>query len=290
MSKAIYEAVTASIISELEKGAAPWVKPWQGSVTTGADRNIHSGKAYQGINRLILAISGMRFGSPVWGTYKQWEALGAHVKKGEKGTQIVFFKPSVAGKDKVTGEDISYMLLKGSWVFNVNQVEGIEVISSDSTPKTEPERNQACEDAIKKTGAVITYGGDVACYSPTFDHIKMPHLADFTDANQFYATAFHELTHWTGHTSRCDRKFGERFGNPDYAFEELVAELGAAFLAQDYGLNGELRHAGYIQHWLKACRDDSKAIFKAAALAQKAADYINGKHIVEVQEEEQLAA
>lgn len=290
MSKAIYDAVTASIISELEKGAAPWVKPWTGSVATGADRNIQSGKAYQGINRLILAISGMRFGSPVWGTYKQWQALGANVKKGEKGTQIVFFKPSVAGKDKSTGEDITYMLLKGSYVFNVNQVDGISVTASDTTPKTEHERNQACEDAIKATGATISYGGDVACYSPTFDHIKMPHLADFTDANQFYSTAFHELTHWTGHKTRCDRNLSGRFGNPDYAFEELVAELGAAFLAQDYGLNGELRHAGYIGHWLKACKEDSKAIFKAAALAQKAADYINGKHIVEVQDEEQLAA
>jgi antirestriction protein ArdC len=290
MSKAIYDAVTASIISELEKGAAPWIKPWQGSVATGADRNIQSGKAYQGINRLILAISGMRFGSPVWGTYKQWQTLGANVKKGEKGTQIVFFKPSVAGKDKTTGEDITYMLLKGSYVFNVNQVEGIEVTVSEAAPKTELQRNQACEDAIKATGAAISYGGDVACYSPTFDHIRMPHLADFTDANQFYATVFHELTHWTGHKSRCDRNLSGRFGNPDYAFEELVAELGAAFLAQDYGLNGELRHAGYIGHWLKACKEDSKAIFKAAALAQKAADFINGKHIVEVQEDEQLAA
>lgn len=282
MSKAIYDAVTASIITELEKGAAPWVKPWQGSsVQSGADRNIISGKPYQGINRLLLAMQGFAYKAPVWGTYKQWEALGGHVRKGEKGTQIVFFKPQVSGKDKATGEDITYMLLKASWVFNVDQVDGIEVKPSEVPAKLEHERNQACEDAIRKTGAQIVHGGDMACYSPSFDTIRLPHLADFNDANNYYATAFHELVHWTGHKSRCDRNLSGRFGNPDYAFEELVAELGAAFLAQDYALQGELRHAGYIGHWLKACRDDSKAIFKAAALAQKAADYINGKTVTE---------
>ena len=285
MSKAIYDAVTASIISELEKGAAPWVKPWKAGIEHGADRNMVTGKAYQGINRLILGMAGLTRSIPVWATYKQWQDLGGQVKKGEKGTSIVFFTPHAKGKDAATGEEKTYMLLKQSFVFNADQVDGIQI-----TPKTveinEVERDNNCESFILRTGATISHGGDSAFYSSTHDSIKLPHPQTFDGMSNYYATAFHELTHWTGNKTRLDRKFGERFGNPDYAFEELVAELGAAFLCQDYRIAGELRHAGYISHWLKACRDDSKAIFKAAALAQKAADYLNGLG----QAEEKIAA
>jgi antirestriction protein ArdC len=285
MSKAIYDAVTATIIEQLEKGAAPWVKPWTAGVDQGADRNMVTGKPYQGINRLILGMSGFNRSAPVWATYKQWQDLGGNVKKGEKGTAIVFFTPHAKGVDKESGEEKTYMLLKQSFVFNVDQVDGIEI-----KPKTvelkEVERDANCEAFIKRTGANISHGGDSAFYTTLHDAIKLPFPETFVSMGNYYATAFHELVHWTGNKTRLERKFGERFGNPEYAFEELVAEMGAAFLCQDYSVQGELRHAGYIGHWLKACKEDNKAIFKAAALAQKAADYLNSLGL----EEEKIAA
>lgn len=275
MTSTIYQDITDSIISELEKGAAPWIKPWKAD--TSADKNLISQKPYQGINRLILGMSSMARGYsvPCWASYKQWESVGANVRKGEKGTRIVFFSP-VSKENKQTGETESYAVLKAYWVFNAAQVDGIEI--SPATPVAGDFNPVArAEERIVKTGALISHGGDAAFYMPSQDRIQLPNKTAFNAESSYYATAFHELGHWTGAKTRLDRQLDKgRFGNPAYAFEELVAELTAAFLCQDYGIQGELRHAGYIGHWLKACRDDSRAIFKASALAQKAADYING--------------
>jgi antirestriction protein ArdC len=273
MSKAIYQEVTDSIIKQLEAGATPWIKPWKADST--ADKNFISQKPYQGINRLMLGLSSMvnGFETPVWASFKQWQSLGCNVNKGEKGTKIVFFS-SVTKECKVTGNTESYNLLKSYYVFNASQVDGVTI----AAPTTENKPFNSIIEAdkrIEKTGAIIRHGGDSAFFAPSMDMIQMPNKSAFADESSYYATAFHELTHWSGHESRLKREFGKRFGNPEYAFEELVAEMGAAFLCQDYRIQGELRHAGYIQHWLKACRNDATAIFKAAALAQKSADYIN---------------
>ena len=269
----IYQEVTNSIIEQLEKGAAPWIKPWSADST--ADKNIVSQKPYAGINRLILGMSSMcqSFNTPIWGSFKQWQALGASVRKGEKGTKIIFYSP-VTKENKVTGDSETYNLIKAYFVFNASQVDGIE-IAPVSPPDTPFNSIYEAEQRISKTGAIISHGGDAAFYSPSHDKIQLPNKATFQDAGSYYATAFHELTHWTSAKTRLDRTLGTKFGNPEYAFEELVAEMGAAFLCQDYRIKGELRHAGYIQNWLKACRSDDKAIFKASALAQKAANYIN---------------
>lgn len=274
MSNTIYQEITDSIIKQLENGAAPWVKPWK--VDQTADKNIISQKPYQGINRLILGMSSMAqgFDVPVWASYKQWESLGANVRKGEKGTKIVFYSP--VEKENAQGEKESYAVLKAYWVFNASQVDGIEIAPTSTATDSTFIDCALAEERIIKTGASITHGGDAAFYAPGPDRIQLPHKSAFDNESSYYATAFHELTHWTGAKTRLDRELSKgKFGNPAYAFEELVAEMGAAFLCQDYGIQGELRHAGYIQSWLKACRDDSRAIFKAAALAQKAADYIN---------------
>ncbi len=268
----IYKTVTDSIINELEKGAAPWINPWRAD--SSADKNFVSQKPYQGINRLLLGMSSMAKGytNPAWGTYKQWAEAGAQVKAGEKATQIVFFKP-LKGQDKATGEETSYCVIRGYAVFNVEQTD-MPIVPAE---KSEGEFNPipACEDRIVKTGAVISHGGDAAFYMPSQDRIQLPNKTAFTNEQHYYATTFHELAHWTGAKHRLDRELSKgKYGNPAYAFEELVAEMSAAFLCADYRIAGELRHAGYIQSWLKACREDSKAIFKAAALAQKAADYI----------------
>ena len=270
----MYKTVTDSIIAELEKGAIPWVKPWKADGS--ADKNFISQKPYQGINRLLLGMSSMAKGysNPAWATFKQWQDAGTSVKTGEKATHIVFFKP-VKTTDKATGKDSNYCVIKGYSVFNVEQTD-MDIIPS-TTPDTAFNPIPSCEERIIKTGASISHGGDAAFYMPSQDRIQLPNKGAFTSEANYYATAFHELSHWTGAKHRLDRNLDNgRYGNPAYAFEELVAEISAAYLCSDYKIQGELRHAGYIQSWLKACKEDSKAIFKAAALAQKAADYIQG--------------
>jgi antirestriction protein ArdC len=274
MSNTLYDDVTQTIIEQLEKGAIPWVKPWKADST--ADKNLLTQKPYQGINRLILGLSSMvnAYDVPVWASYKQWAAIGGQVRKGEKGTRIVFFS-KVDKENKQTGDKESYAMLKAYWVFNASQIDGIDIVPAETVTKPFTAIEYA-EDRIVKTGAALSHGGDTAFYAPSVDRIQLPNKGTFDSEANYYATAFHELVHWTGAKHRLDRNLEKgRFGNPAYAFEELVAEMGAAFLCQDYGIQGELRHAGYIQSWLKALKDDSKAIFKAAALAQKAADYLN---------------
>lgn len=278
MSNPIYKTVTDQIIAELEKGAAPWVKPWHADAASGADHNIVSGAAYRGVNRLILGMASMGGGyaASQWATYKQWQDRGAQVLKGQKGTAICFYKPVAGTVDAATGELSSgYAVLKAYSVFNIEQTDAERVAVAE--PVAVPfDASEVCEGAIIKTGAIIRHGGDAAFYMPSTDAVQLPHKSSFDTAAHYYATAFHELTHWTGAKSRLNRDHSGRFGNPAYAFEELVAEIGAAYLCADHGIAGELRHAGYIQHWLKACRDDETAIFKAAAMAQKAADFIKG--------------
>jgi len=274
----VYQEVTDSIIKQLENGAMPWIKPWATDST--ADKNFLSQAPYKGINRLMLGLSSMvqGFNTPVWASFKQWQAVGATVRKGEKGTKIVFYSP-VKKESKATGDVESYNLLKAYYVFNASQVEGV-TIQAPTVPDKPFNAIQAAEERIKLTGAVITHGGDSAFYAPSVDKINVPHKSSFLTESNYYATVFHELTHWSGHELRCNRNLKGRFGNPLYAFEELVAEMGAAFLCQDYRIAGELRHAGYIQSWLKVLKEDSRAIFKAAALAQKAVDHINGLNAV----------
>jgi antirestriction protein ArdC len=274
----VYQEVTDSIIKQLENGATPWIKPWATDST--ADKNFLSQKPYQGVNRLILGLSVMvqGFECPVWASFKQWQSIGANVRKGERGTKIVFYSP-VTKENKSTGDVESYNLLKAYYVFNASQVEGV-TIQAPTVPDKPFNAVAEAEARIKLTGAVITHGGDSAFYAPSVDKINVPHKASFISEASYYATVFHELTHWTGAETRCNRNLKGRYGNPLYAFEELVAEMGAAFLCQDYRIAGELRHAGYIESWLKVLKEDSRAIFKAAALAQKAVDHINGLNAV----------
>ena len=273
----VYQEVTDSIIKQLENGAMPWIKPWATDST--ADKNFLSQAPYKGINRLMLGLSSMvnGFNCPVWASFKQWQSIGANVRKGEKGTKIVFYSP-VTKENKQTGDVEAYNLLKTYYVFNASQVEGV-TIQAPSVPDKPFNAIEAAELRIKLTGATITHGGDSAFYAPSVDKINVPHKASFISEASYYATVFHELTHWTGHELRCNRNLKGRYGNPLYAFEELVAEMGAAFLCQDYRIAGELRHAGYIESWLKVLKEDSRAIFKAAALAQKAVDHINGLNV-----------
>ena len=270
MQNTIYDEVTNRIIERLEQGSIPWLKPWH--TTNTLDKNIKTGNEYNGINRIILGMSG--FDSNIWGSFKQWKDLGANVKLHEKGTAIVFYKPVSGVKVTSEGDEIIYnSVFTTSYIFNAEQVEGIEI--KPRVIEDKPFSNNVLVDSmVTNTGAHIKHGGNSAYFSPSEDYINMPIKSDFFDEANYYATLLHELTHWSGHKHRLDRTKGKRFGDTQYAFEELIAELGSAFLCEKYAVKGDIRHEGYIQSWLKALKNDNKMIFKASAYAQKSTDYI----------------
>jgi antirestriction protein ArdC len=214
-------------------------------------------------------------------TFNQAKACGGSVRRGEKSSaQVVFFKPLTI-KDKATDEEKQIPLLKTSAVFNIEQIEGLP---EKFLPKV-LESGQSFEDneraGILMSQARVLHGGGQACFIPSKDEIHLPAKTEFKSSSDYHATALHELTHWTGHKSRLDRQFGARFGDNAYAFEELVAELGAAFLCSDCGIDGKLQHDSYIASWIKVLKGDKRAIFTASSAARKAADY--AKKIIEVQ-------
>jgi antirestriction protein ArdC len=288
MKEDIYQRITSKIVSELEKGARPWVRPWSACNTAGRIvRPLRfNGKPYNGINILMLWSAAMEkgFGAPVWMTFKQALELNAHVRKGEHGSLVVYAdKIARTEIDKDTGEESerSIPFMKGYTVFNVEQIEGW---SAHYYAKLEPlgetvHRIAHADDFFAATGASVVHGGSQACYVMRSDNIHMPCIDSFRDAESYYATLAHEATHWTRHPKRLDRDFGrKRFGDEGYAMEELVAELGSAFLCADLELTLEVRddHAAYIGSWIKVLKNDKRAIFTAASHAQRAADFLNG--------------
>jgi antirestriction protein ArdC len=286
MKKDVYERITASIVADLEKGVRPWLKPW----TTGApvSRPLRAnGVAYRGINVVMLWSAAMEKGyrAPIWMTFKQALELNAHVRKGEKGTGVVYASTfSRTETDEATGEeserDIPF--LKGYTVFNVEQIEGLPAhfYPAPAAPVNPETRIASAEAFFAATGATIRHGGDSAFYMPSLDLIQMPPFEAFRSAEAYYATLAHEATHWTRHETRLNRDFGrQRWGDEGYAMEELVAELGSAFLAADLGLAPEVRadHASYIASWITVLKNDRRAIFTAAAHAQRAADFLHAR-------------
>lgn len=282
----IYTTITNKIIADLEKGNLTWAQPWQAGHAAGAiSRPLRAeGKPYQGINTLILWIAAMDKGydAPIWMTYKQAQELGAQVRKGEKGTQVVYSSSFKAHETNETGEEIEKEVpfLKTYTVFNVEQIEGLPGhFYAKTTPQEQQiDRIEKAEQFFKNTHAEIRHGGNQAFYSPTHDFVQMPKFETFTDAESYYGVLGHEMTHWTRHESRLNREFGrKRWGDEGYAMEELVAELGAAFLCVDLGLALEPKpeHAAYIESWLKVLKQDKKAIFHAASHAERAANHLH---------------
>lgn len=272
----LYQAVTDKILASLETGVAPWVKPWNAAGESGVAYNAISRKPYRGINVALLYAP--QYASGGWMTYKQASDIGAQVRKGERGSMIVFYKPFVVRDRNApaeSGETKTIPLLRCFHVFNVAQIDGLpKNILPKLDERTEPERHAAAETILAQ--ANISHGGDRAFYSPSHDSIRLPQPGTFADMPAYYATALHELTHWTGHASRCAREYGKRFGDQAYAREELVAEMGAAFLCASVGIAGKLQHAEYIGNWIKVLRGDKRAVLIASSHAQKAADFILG--------------
>ena len=287
LTKDVYSRITEKIIADLEAGVRPWTKPWNAEHAAGRINKPlrHNGKPYSGINVLMLwsAACDQGFASPIWMTYRQATAYGGQVRKGEKGELVVYANKLIReDEDPETGEEKkrSIPFLKGYTVFNVGQIDGLpENYYKLAEPVLDPvSRISEAEKFFAATGATINFGGNRAFYAIGPDRIQMPPFACFRDAEAFYSTLAHETTHWTRHKSRLDRSFGrKRWGDEGYATEELVAELGACFLCADLGIYLEPRddHAAYIENWLKVLKNDNRAIFTAAAHAQRAAEYLH---------------
>ncbi len=287
----IYQTVTNQIITLIEQGLARGGKPqWHGQGgAAGMPYNYRSGKQYNGVNVLILWINANTrgFGSSAWLTYKQARELGGNVRKGEKGAHIVYFEPLKREEiDRTTGEKSEKVIPmpRQYVVFNMDQIEGIAPAAAQAGGFNGIE---AAEAVLARSGANIIEGGARAFFSPSRDEIHLPDRVRFDTAETFYAVALHELTHWSGHTSRLARDFSGRFGDEAYAFEELIAELGAAFSCAELGLIPATMedHAGYIENWLRVLKKDKRAIFTAASQASKAHGYI-----VELANREERAA
>lgn len=283
----IYTRITNQIVSHLERGVRPWLKPWNAEHAAGRiTRPLrYNGMPYRGINVLSLWASAMvqNFVAPIWMTFKQATELDGHIRKGEKGSLVVY-ADSITRKetDDKTGDEIEREIpfLKGYAVFNVDQIDGLPaVFYAKATPQLDPvARIERADRFFAALGATIGNGGNRAYYNLTNDTIQMPPFVSFQDADAYYATLAHECTHWTGSVSRLNREFGgHRFGSEGYAIEELVAELGAAFLCADLELSLQPRedHASYIATWLDVLAQDNRAVFTAAAHAQRAVEYVN---------------
>ena len=288
MKTDVYQKITDQIVSELEKGVRPWLKPWNAEHAAGRiTRPLRgNGVPYQGINVLMLWSAAMEKGyaAPVWMTFKQATELKATVRKGERGCLVVYADKIIRTEtDAATGEDAERTIpfMKGYTVFNVEQIDGLpEHYYAKPAPRVDTiERIERAERFFTDTGATIRHGGTMAYYNVAQDFVQMPPFECFRDAEGYYATLAHETTHWTRHKSRLDREFGrKRFGDEGYAMEELVAELGSAFLSADLDLTPSIRedHASYIASWIKVLKDDKRAIFAAASHAQRAADFLHG--------------
>ena len=284
--KDIYQAVTNQVIAALEAGTPPWVCPWTSSGGSRLPSNAASSRPYRGINVLLLQMQAAVRGYDRnrWLTFNQARAFGAHVRRGEEGTGIVFFKMhEVDGAERMPAAANDARgprvvpLLRSFTVFNIAQVDCLpQALAAQPSPAAEWNPIAEAEAVLQRSGATIRHGGDMAFYRPSDDVIQLPPRAQFPDARHYYNVALHELTHWTGHPTRCNRPLVGRSQLTGYAFEELVAEMGAAFLSSHCGLPGELQHASYIAHWLEALRSDKRLVFTAASLAQKAADYLTG--------------
>ncbi|SAL05367.1 antirestriction protein-like protein [Caballeronia arationis] len=284
----VYTRVTDKIVADLEQGVRPWTKPWKANnatprITLPVRAN---GIPYRGINVLLLWGEALAKGyqSNRWMTFKQALEMGANVRKGEHGSLVVYAnsvsKTEANDDGEVTEHDIAFM--KGYTVFNVEQIDNLPE-GYRSEPATEHQPSAAplqlvefAETFFTRTGATVCHGGNRAFYAPGLDIVQLPPADAFDNAESYEATKAHEFTHWTSHYTRLNRQLGKRFGDEAYAAEELIAEMGAAFLCAQLGITPVTRadHASYLDHWLKVLKADKKAIFTAAGHAQRACDYL----------------
>jgi antirestriction protein ArdC len=272
-----------TIIAALEKGVKPWQRPWDQSkcVGTGSPFNPITKHSYRGVNHLLLSVHMAMFGSddPRYMTYQQAREAGYQVKKGAKSTTIFFTKPYEVEDAKAEDGTKTIHFMKHFAVFPAALIEGVPPYQPPTIEEAPWSRPEAGDIILRNSGATIRTGGDQAFYSPVSDHIQLPPDHAFRSPAHLFATAMHELCHWTGHSSRLDRNLSKKFGSVAYAMEELRAELASVFIGGQMGIPTVIpNHASYVANWLKPLKDDKREIFRAAADAQRAADMILGFH------------
>ncbi len=282
----VYTRVTNRIVEQLEQGVRPWMKPWNAEHLAGRiTRPLrHNGQHYSGINIINLWMTAELSGfvSPFWLTYRQVKELGGHVRKGEHGTEVVYANTYTKKETTEAGEELEQEIpfLKSYTAFCADQCEGLpqHFYQMKENPQHDLQRIEHAEQFFAHTKAEVQYGGNRAFYALEADYIRLPPFETFRDAESHAATLAHELTHWTRHKSRLNRTLGrKKWGDAGYAMEELVAELGAAFLCADLGITPEVHedHASYIDSWLNVLKHDRRAVFTAASHASKATDYLH---------------
>ena len=283
----LYDDITSKIIAELEAGRFPWVQPW-GSASVKAPlampRNAATGRHYSGINVLILWGAVIQHGFPgqSWLTFRQALSLGGHVRRGERGTTVVYadrFTPEdEKRRAREAGEEAAAIpFLKRFTVFNAAQCDGLpEDVAIVAPPPPPGLIEPQVEALIRATSIDFRIGGDRAFYVPALDYVQVPPPQAYFEPINWHRTALHELGHATGHPSRLNRDFSGSFGSKKYAFEELVAEINAAFCCASLRITPTVRHADYIGSWLEVLREDNRAIVRAASQASKAADWLLG--------------
>ncbi|MGE3445897.1 MAG: ArdC family protein [Acidimicrobiia bacterium] len=274
----LFEQVTADLVAAIEAGAGDWRMPWR-RLGAGLPRSV-DGRPYRGWNALVLAmVAGDRgWTSARWATYKAWQRHGCQVRKGERGTHVVLWKPTERHEQTDDGSDLVHRSLfaRTFTVFAAEQVDGADRwLTVEQVP--EGERIERADAYFAAIGADVVSGGDRACYVPALDRIHLPLLGQFDNPAAFYTTSAHEHTHWTGHPDRLARDLSGRFGSDAYGAEELVAELGAAFWSAQFGLEQATRHdhAAYLGDWLRILKADPRALVAACGHAQRAVDHLN---------------
>ena len=279
----LYQEITDKIIAELERGCLPWVQPWANTAAPlGLPKNAATGRAYSGVNILILwsAVAERGFTTQHWLTFRQALKIGAHVKKAEKGTTVVYADRFVPYRERTraaeTGDEPEAIpFLKRFTVFNADQCEDLPLdLAPPPASVAENLILPQAEALIRATGADIRIGGDRAFYVPSADYIQVPPPSSYFEPINWHRTVLHELVHHSGHPSRLNRDLSGGFGSSAYAFEEIIAETGSAFLCAALSIVPTVRHADYIGSWLECLRQDNRAIIRAASAASKAADYL----------------
>jgi antirestriction protein ArdC len=271
-------AVTAQIIDQLDAGIAPWVRPWTTTGISDMPTNFATRRTYRGANvlNLWMAQTALGYETAEWMTFKQARDLDACVRKGEHGTPVFFVSSLDREEKNAKGEIVEKRIpfWKSFTVFNIAQIDGLPA-RLPIAPRPEVERLASVEAYLAAVGATVRLGGDRAFYSPATDSITLPRPEQFESVSAFYATSCHEHGHWSGAAHRLAREFGKRFGDNAYAFEELVAELTAAFLCAELEIPGRLQHPEYIANWAAVLRADNKAIWTAGARATEAVQFLH---------------
>ncbi len=285
MARNLHSEITAKILEALRAGALPWRQQWTSKGAGQMPRNAVTNRAYSGVNVVLLWQTAQErcYLSPKWLTFKQAIDAGGNVRKGEKGTTVVFVS-TIDREDEETGKRIKIPFLKAYTVFNVAQCDGLQLDAPAPVAiRNEDQRDELADAFMASTGARITHGEARAYYRPIEDRVNLPPFETFESASAYYCTAFHELTHWTGAAQRLDRVKGKRYGDREYSFEELVAELGAAFCCAEFGFdNAELANsAAYIEGFIKLLEDHDRAFIAAASAASKAVEYMRGLALAE---------